>query len=471
MGPYHCGIFSDHIPEHSLEPVIPISGCCNGPRIRLNTTADEWESLTHGQVPSRLASEVPPDCDWWHMGRRPEDHDTRLVVHNLTPNDASHWGSLHRMELENQAMGVATWKKSGLLSLPKELRLEIWRWTLTDPSVPDLIVNIGRHKKEAHGYSASGAVIPRVATWLQPGRNSSIGSGLLRTNRGIYEEALPLLYHSIRFAPADHQGIFPLFLDSLSPYARSLIRNIKLHVPRQIYDIDLFGDPAVPLFHWAITCAQVAKLEEQLKDVEVEGLWAKTGSLNEKTKRSILYPLCKIKTKKLFGPNNDDDMEKMLSMTSLVFETESNLRKIKAAARASEEATIKEHEKQDNKTEQEETRTLTSPAEQNGNQASNTRHRSNSAFVVSEFMMARDLSTLAGIDAFERELDMRTNPNLDDASTLADEWDVISYHSGASTPKDRPPSYMSRWSTDSWLDVASTIAEPHDSDDDAELDK
>ncbi|KAF2449091.1 hypothetical protein P171DRAFT_439678 [Karstenula rhodostoma CBS 690.94] len=370
-------------------------------------------------------------------------------------------------------MGVPAWKKSHLLSLPKELRLEIWKWTLSDPSVPDLVANIGRDKKQARRDSATGAVIPRVKIWLEPGRNVSIGLGLLRTNRFIYEEALPLLYHAVRFAPADHQGIFPLFLDSLSPYARSLIRHMKLHVPRQIYDLDLFGAPADPLFHWAITCAQVAQIERQLRDVEIEGLWFESQSVNEKTKCSILYPLCKIKTKKVFGTNNDVGMEGLFAHASWELTRKTYLRKSKAMLQAAANAAAKEREEEVGAEEEKGKGTLDEPTEQSRHHTPDTR-RQHSSPVVSDDTILRSLSTVAGIDVFETELDEYSSPvaeqsSPDDATMLVDDWSLISYRSDASTPTDRPPSYTSRRSTDSWTDVASTVAEVHDPDKDEDV--
>ncbi|KAL1594567.1 hypothetical protein SLS60_010328 [Paraconiothyrium brasiliense] len=485
MGLYHVDLFPVHIPQFKPAPYIPIYGCCNGslipicgcngPLIHLNVTPEEWESLSYGQTPSHLALKISPSCGWWRINEREENLKKQVVIRGLIKfprNDPSRWAYLPDTDFEHTTMGIPAWKKSHLQSLPKELRLEIWKWTLTDPSVPDLVVNIGRDKKEAYGYSAAGAVIPRVTTWLQPGRNSPIGLSLLRTNRFIYEEALPCLYQSVRFAPADHQGIFPLFLDSLSPFTRSLIRHIKLYVPRQIYDIDLFGDPAVPLFHWAVTCAQIVKLDGQLRDVEIEGLWTKTGSLNEKTKCSILFPLCKIRTRKIFGPNNDEGMEGLLKYAQLNLEHKATLRRIKAAA----DAAAKKPEAGGTKDE-EGKKTLEDLAKQRQQQDFTTTFHPYYEPSTSDSAILRNLSTVAGIDVFERELDEHTSPviaipsSADDATTLAEDWDLISYHSGASTPTDRPPSYRSRWSTDSWTDVASTIAEIHDLDKDEEVEK
>ena len=422
---------------------IPITGCCNGSRIHLNVTSDEFTSLFYGHTPPWLADKIPSSCGFW----RPywpeyEERNTYIIVKdyfNFQPSDPS-WARLPDTDLRGTEMGMPMWKKSHLLSLPKELRLEIWKWTLTDPSVPELVVNIGRIKKEACEYKAIGTAIPKVLTWLQPGRNAPIGLALLRTNRSIYEEALPLLYRSVRFTPADHQGIFPLFLDSLSPYARSLIRHVKLHVPRQIYDVDIFGDPGVPLFHWAVTCAQVAKLDGQLKDVEIEGLWTDTGALIGRTKYSVLNPLCKIKTKKISHASNDGEAERLLAEV----EAETKARKSRAAAEARTAAEVvldrfRPEEEGSPSGIEPQSKHVSTP-DRNQHQGATARRPHPLPLEASILESALNVSTVVD-------------------ETLMDEWDMISYKSGVSTPRDRPPSYVSRRSSNSWSDAASIIAE------------
>lgn len=314
------------------------------------------------------------------------------------------------MHFEDTKLGVLVWKKSHLLSLPKELRLEIWKWTLTDPSVPGLVVNIGREEMKLSQYMVTGKILPRVLTWLKPRRNCTINTTLLRTNRFIYEEALPLLYESVRFAPTDHQGMFPLFLDSISPFARSLIRHIKLHVPTKIYDVSHFGDPAIPLFHWAVTCAQVAKLGRQLRDVEVEGLWMDTALSTARTKRLVLYPLCKIKTRKIFGTNNDSEAKMSVAQAEVELEAKIALRRVQAEARNVADTTA-----------------------------------------ISSQQIGHDDAT-----RLKELIDHEEASSVDDENLIG-EWDLISYRSCASTPNGRPSSCISKYSSDSWSNAASMI--------------
>lgn len=398
-------------------------------------------------------------------------------------------------------MDAAASQKCHLLSLPKELRLEIWKWTLTDPSVPDLTVNIGRKKNISYYLTARGTVVPLIATWLHPTRNCTIGPNILRANRFIYEEALPLLYHSVKFSLADHQGIFPLWLASLSPYARSLIRYIKLHAPQQVYNVDLFGDPAVPLFHWAVTCAQVAKLSGQLRAVEVDGLYL--DNMSPKVRRSILHPLCGIKAKKIFGNDNQGDVTTCMAGAEQAVEKKSALRREQAEARAKQEAERQEHGTQQDEDvdRQQEKPTIVEQGyhafsrvsrrerrvqqedDANENKGDDTAQDPDSMQPLQPTTMEpryrafpqtprhrnnRDVNTFPGVVVFQRELTAHTlsivrtehTPVDDgDTETLSDGWDIINFEHGEPVPSSPPPSYMSRRSSDSWSAASSTIAE------------
>ena len=78
--------------------------------------------------------------------------------------------------------------------------------------------------------------------------------------------------------------------------------------------------------------------------------------------------------------------------------------------------------------------------------------------------MEQDLSLVPGIKQFEKELEEYSRPEAscvdgvmkDDESTVED-WDLVSMRSGASTPKARPASVISKSSDGTWTDTASTI--------------
>ncbi|KAJ4295543.1 hypothetical protein N0V90_007556 [Kalmusia sp. IMI 367209] len=426
-----------------VDPYIAISSCCS------QVTIDEFDRLACGRKPSRVEKTIPEFCAYRILNGSRHDyfHEQMKVRHSWKnpPFDASRLAFLPDTDFSDTSMGVPTWKKSHILSLPKELRLEIWKWVLTDPSVPDLTVNIGRKAPPPHQKSA----IPRVTTWLQPGRNSPISLSILQTNRFVYEEALPILYKAIRFAPADHQGIFPLFLGSLSSYARSLIFHIKLHVPRQIYDIDIFGDPGVPLFHWAITCAQIVKMNGQLKDVEVEGLWLNTGGVSARTKKAILYPLCKIKARKLFGSNNDEGMDGILKGAEDELQAKILIRKLAMEAEAAVQAAKDNLEDEDERRKEKAGHTLADLHAQR-KLAQTESHDPSYPRDTPEPEQGPDVHTTFASD--------EGSGSLDDSQILMEDWDVVSYTSGASTPRGRPPSYMSRRSSDSWTGAGSDFS-------------
>lgn len=200
-------------------------------------------------------------------------------------------------------------EQSRLLSLPKELRLDIWRHVLTDTSIDKLVLRIYR---KAHSpstpsirfsnsvYKTTHTALPQFETAFETPRNRSINLNLLVTNRSIYEEALPILYHSVRFCPQDQGGVFPLFLQGLSSFAQSHVHYIKLYVQH------CNSSP----FYWAIICSQIASLDDSLREIQVEGDWPLTTNLRKR--RVILCSLLKINTPKKFVPAHDSEFQQLL---------------------------------------------------------------------------------------------------------------------------------------------------------------
>jgi hypothetical protein len=126
-----------------------------------------------------------------------------------------------------------------LLLLPKELRLEIWKDVLTNQSGERPVLLITRRLEDANtsGKRFRNSLYkhtrcPEIQTYFRGGLDFFIGASLLRTNHLVYAEALPILYHSITFCPSDLQGIFPLFIENLSDFARSHMRYIRLDISR-----------------------------------------------------------------------------------------------------------------------------------------------------------------------------------------------------------------------------------------------
>ncbi|KAH5612433.1 hypothetical protein HBI45_054800 [Parastagonospora nodorum] len=201
---------------------------------------------------------------------------------------------------------------SRLLMLPKELRLEIWAYVLTDSSREKPVLHISR---SFAGVSISGKRFgnslykhskrPEIETRFHEQPKLSVGANLLRTNHLVYGEALPILYHSVIFSPRDLQGIFPLFIEKLSSFAKSHMRFIRLPVSRHHGRSSIY-------FYWALTCAQVAKLSGSLHLVELEGedtIFTDTGF----RRCAIINPLLKIKAPiKLLG-RRDAEFQKVLA--------------------------------------------------------------------------------------------------------------------------------------------------------------
>lgn len=174
-------------------------------------------------------------------------------------------------------------KHCRLLSLPKELRLMIWKWTVTDPSSDRLIVRISRKypvdfdpPRKRHclsDYYRRADRFTGITTTFVPS-DYAANTSLLRANGVIYQEALPLLYHATCFSISDTNGVFPIFLSKLSEFAKQQLRYVGLDFsdyvscpmgiqhrwhPRNLRDSD-----------WVFTCAQIAGLPS-LRRIELVG--------------------------------------------------------------------------------------------------------------------------------------------------------------------------------------------------------
>jgi hypothetical protein len=370
-----------------------------------------------------------------------------------------------------------TWDKSHLLSLPKDIRERIYRCVLTDPSQPDMVVAIDRKPSSPFLRHARGRdPTPRFyhANW-----SSAISTNILLANRLIYREALPILYESVKFMPTDLEGILPVFLDALSPFAVSCVRTIHLCLPKEVIHQGFRQDRSKPFFHWAITCAQVAKLNGTLTHLEIDGDWSIFKSTSNR--RGLLFPLCKIKASKTFRPcakDADDPEDCDSAFQTLLIEAEQALKakaKIREAQTKAEAAARAERDK---KRAELEKRRAERIAEVNNAQLLSIPPAS-SSYSMKEAKeeierMEIDLRLLPGIKQFEKELEEQTRgatpgETLITESMVLDDWDLLSLGSGASTPRVRPASVLSGRSDMTWLDTTSTIFgnDDHQSDDGA----
>ncbi|KAF1911294.1 hypothetical protein BDU57DRAFT_461618 [Ampelomyces quisqualis] len=217
---------------------------------------------------------------------------------------------------------------SVLLSLPKELRLQIWRHVIVPIPCERPVLRIGRqddcsnmsNKRFANSLYKH-VRLPQIWPFFHKDSGIQFNASLLQTNRLIYAEALPLLYHSVTFCPWDLQGIFPLFLENLSAFAKSHIRYVRL-------DLGTIYSSATSYFYWSLTCAQVATLKDSLRQVEVTGEWAHSR-LN---KHALLYPLLKIQAPKKLVDGCDIAFQTVLGETAEELKAKTKIRKATTAA-------------------------------------------------------------------------------------------------------------------------------------------
>ncbi|KAF2791405.1 hypothetical protein K505DRAFT_326892 [Melanomma pulvis-pyrius CBS 109.77] len=440
----------------------------------MHTTPDSYAGLTSHPVP-QLNHSAEEQSEWTHFDadlpyepshpclvyvKRARDHFKRFVVPTPSPPFDP---SQHVMpDLDH----LSKWSKCHLLSLPKEVRLQIWRHVLTDTSISKLLVGIFREPSSPYKRHPRPAA-PKFNVSLR--RSVPININLLLANRFIYEEALPVLYSNAKFAPWDLEGLLPLFLDTLSPYARSCVRHIKLYLPSQVTSPTIRLDPSRPFFNWAITCAQVAKLNGSLHDVEIEGDW----SIFEKkaNRRAILAPLLKIKATKIFTPrakgpeqtsNSDEEFQTLLAEVEQHFKANSKVRKERTEADALNRAAEIERIKRVQEAAAQAAEAQRQEDEANGMDREMEEWRRFAEANIKR--MEKELSTVRGIEQFEKELKEHSRSEAsivdrarnDDESAVED-WDLVSVRSGASTPRARPASVLSKASDDMWTDTASTI--------------
>ncbi|KAJ4371461.1 hypothetical protein N0V83_004678 [Neocucurbitaria cava] len=293
---------------------------------------------------------------------------------------------------------------SRLLSLPKELRLEIWRYVLTDPSLDQRVLRIDRKlpnssstRRYSHSLSKDGQKLPPpIKTAFEEPHAAPTNVNLLRTNWLIYEEALPILYHSVTFCPWAFAGFFGIFLDKLSPFARSHIRYIKLYI----------GDEAArSLLSWAITCAQVAQLSDGLRSVQLEGRWL-LSPRSKSSRERLLYPLLKIKAPKEFIGVRRVEFQRALDEAAKELEAKTLVRKACTAVDAM--ARVKQGEPPSKWLCLQEVAFRANPLPIDGLPG------------AGEGDAVQDLSTSSGVQSFEKDLE---------------EWDIVSVRSASPNRK------------------------------------
>jgi hypothetical protein len=186
---------------------------------------------------------------------------------------------------------------SPFLSLPKELRLEIYEHAFSASSYPILVAIHRDYHCMRSRYENT--LHPTRTVTLRYVKHPTISfpTALLRTNRQIYHEALPVMYGDITFFPTPNTGLFSFFLDRLSKFAQGNIRRARISPSGHLASV---STDCSRLF-WAVMCAQLACLPSLY---EVEILHSSPNDLRDlwtdQHRKRILKPLCLIKVKKVF---------------------------------------------------------------------------------------------------------------------------------------------------------------------------
>ncbi|ORY12886.1 hypothetical protein BCR34DRAFT_286887 [Clohesyomyces aquaticus] len=388
------------------------------------------------------------------------------------------------------------WNKCHLLSLPADIRLQIYRYLLTDTLTPKICVRIDRQPSQPY-YKFTRPPTPTLTLSLEPRPTTFPSLEILRVNRIIYEEALPVLYDSVKFVPVHLDGLLPMFLSELSPHAKSCIRRICLTMPPSAVGMETHHDRCKNFTNWAVTCAQVA-LMGSLQEVEIHGDLELYRHRSDR--RLLLRPLCKIRVPKLFivdGKSLEDTRnynnlgQQMLLETKFDMDAEAEVRQQRTKAEAADRA---DRNRRLNIEPTGHCNPSPSRPQRRGiDRVGETPDRLEMHWwrEENEVSMRHGLGSIAGIKQFEKELEWHTTPpvpsddpptyglpdrrrstekqaTLDtDSASDTDQWDLVSIRSGASTPKAgrsikkaaRPKSF----SEEEWVDAASTLV-GHDED-------
>ena len=360
-----------------------------------------------------------------------------------------------------------------LLFLPTHIRQQIYSYVLTDPSTTRTLVHISRAPRISPSYKVARPLPPRLQYHLDPIPREPFATALLLVSRELYYDVLPVLYTHKTFFPRDLEGLLPLFLNNLSPFARQNIRRIRLSEPTEPRASIFCDDRTKPTIHWAITCAQVATLNPTLHGVEVSG----HSFLSEALNRPLLYPLCKIKAKKILVgrsyASSEQKAEADKRFEELLWEASERL---KAAAKQRVESTQSEAADRARRREMEFARVRNIIALQEDYEKQFQADGDDLCCISKQKQSTgRDLTNIEGLKQFEAELEahrekerIETEMNEEDEYEIVDlppnppkyedviseGWDVVSTMSGSTSP-------LRRCSTrdGEWQDTASTLAE------------
>ncbi|KAF2494406.1 hypothetical protein BU16DRAFT_539701 [Lophium mytilinum] len=235
--------------------------------------------------------------------------------------------------------GPSVRASSSFLSLPTFIRQRIYSYLLTDLDAQSTVVGIKR-QLQLPCYKLTRPLNPTLSFSLTPQPKTPFTTAILRTSKTIYGEALAILYGDKTFHLHDVEGLLQLFLDQLSEPTRRCIRTIRL--PAVPLDPGALSKRKARAFHWAITCAQIAKLNDTLQGLEISG----HEILDPRASKQLVHPLCKIKaTKRLVHSGciwpeacSDEDLmfDDMLRDAAAFLKANAKVREEKTKAEAKE---------------------------------------------------------------------------------------------------------------------------------------
>lgn len=159
------------------------------------------------------------------------------------------------------------------LALPLEIRLEIYKYLLMFPSPVSVTIS---HRKSPDFFRLSQSDRKRVTVtgisiavdmvYSRAPELSFIAASLLRVNKQVYNEALPILYTNVTFSSPDSRISLLHFIDRLSVFAMRQVRRLRIFVWSFLLSENLISGQES--LKWTVLCSQIARLEG-LNTVEV----------------------------------------------------------------------------------------------------------------------------------------------------------------------------------------------------------
>ncbi|KAI0489967.1 hypothetical protein F4859DRAFT_174288 [Xylaria cf. heliscus] len=150
--------------------------------------------------------------------------------------------------------------------VPLEIRLQIYEYLLNpEPKSPAVVsVALEQDYQQVHDL----ALVYTKESW------ASVDLNVLRTNKRIYEEALPILYQRCIFNPTADEDVLSMFFGRMSSFACSNVRRLLLKPKPQV--VRRVGGSKTNISElrraalWAPACAKIHALLPELREVQID---------------------------------------------------------------------------------------------------------------------------------------------------------------------------------------------------------